>query len=40
MDLNPTVRIRFVEGDSGEITSYEVHVQDQIVPRKRLRGLL
>ncbi len=40
MDLNPTVRIRFVEGDSGEITSYEVHAQDQIVPRKRLRGLL
>jgi CubicO group peptidase (beta-lactamase class C family) len=40
MDLNPTVRIRFVEGESGEITSYEVHVQDQIVPRKRLRGLL
>jgi CubicO group peptidase (beta-lactamase class C family) len=37
MDLNPAVRIRFEDNEKGEIDRYDVHVQGQVVPRKRLR---
>lgn len=39
MELNPQVRIRFEDNELGEVDRYDVHVQGQVVPRKRLRGL-
>lgn len=39
MELNPAVKIKFVEDESGQVVRYDVHMLDQVVPRKRLRGL-